>query len=415
MPLDSGAGRASLGDVQRAWLPLVEQSDRIADSITLALLERDAEIYDQVGPDLRGDVRESTRVHIRRGLEVLTGKRPAGSSAAAEVWRETGRRRARQGVPLELVLNAYTVGARMLWEALVGHSRRGTEDRVAESVLLLAAQIVWSNLDVQNAVLIGSYRRESLRLTRADLQRQQSVLDGLIEGRGADPEHAAEVREVLGIDPDAAVACLVALPEDGVDGGLSQCEDRLERVGWTVRWHVRGGTYFGLVAVGAVTGKVGSVTPELDEEQLVQVVGTQVQARVGVCVAQEGVSGFAAAYQLATRAAETMPRGRRGAVAVSQRLPEVLLAGSPQVVPLLLRETLGRLLTQPEPQARTLLDTLAALLRHDGSPTHAAEELYCHRNTVIYRLKQIEELTGRSLADPRDKLLLELAVLAHGR
>ncbi len=93
----------------------------------------------------------------------------------------------------------------------------------------------------------------------------------------------------------------------------------------------------------------------------------------------------------------------------------MLLAGSPQVVPLLLRETLGRLLAQPEPQARTLLDTLAALLRHDGSPTHAAEELYCHRNTVIYRLKQIEELTGRSLADPRDKLLLELAVLAHGR
>ena len=60
----------------------------------------------------------------------------------------------------------------------------------------------------------------------------------------------------------------------------------------------------------------------------------------------------------------------------------------------------------PEPQASTLLETLAALLRHDGSPTHAAEELYCHRNTVIYRLKQIEQLTGRTLTDPRDKMLL---------
>ena len=101
-------------------------------------------------------------------------------------------------------------------------------------------------------------------------------------------------------------------------------------------------------------------------------------------------------------------------VSVAERLPEVLLAGSPQVTPLLLDETLGPVLSQPEPQASTLLETLAALLRHDGSPTHAAEELYCHRNTVIYRMKQIEQLTGRSLTDPRDKLLLELALMVRG-
>ena len=413
MRLDTGTDRATLGDVQRAWLPLVEQSDRIADTITLNLLERDADIYDRIGPDLRADVRESTRVHIRRGLEVLTGNRPAGSSAAVEVWRETGRRRARQGVPLELVLNAYTVGARMLWEALVEHARHPGEAHVDEAVLLLAARIVWGNLDVQNAVLIESYRRESVRLTRADLQRQQSVLDGLIEGRGADPEYAAEVREVLGLEPDSPVGCLVALPESDVDGGLSQCEDRLERVGLGVRWHVRGGTYFGLVSRGGPNAAAGPAL--LTEDLLVEVVGPQAQARVGVCVAPDGVAGFAAAYQLASRAAETLARGHHGAVAVSRRLPEVLLAGSPQVAPLLLRETLGPLLAQPEAQSRTLLDTLAALLRHDGSPTHAAEELYCHRNTVIYRLKQIEELTGRSLADPRDKLLLELALMVRER
>lgn len=414
MRVDVGPGRATLEDVQRAWLPLVEQSDQIADSITLTLLERDAVVYDRVGPDLRADVRESTRVHIRRGLEVLTGQRPAGSSKAVQVWRETGRRRAQQGVPLELVLNAYTVGARMLWEALVSHSQRKDHGRGEEPVLLLAARIVWSNLDVQTAVLIEAYRRESARLTRADLQRQQSVLDALVEGRGADPEYAVEVRDALGVDPDAPVACLVALLDGEVDGGLGPSEDRLERLGLTVRWHVRGGTYFGLVAA-ASAGVVTGAPAALVEEQLVEVVGTQVRARVGVCVAPDGIAGFAAAYQLASRAAETMPRGTTGAVAVSQRLPEVLLAGSPQVAPLLLRETLGPLLAQPEAQSRTLLDTLAALLRHDGSPTHAAEELYCHRNTVIYRLKQIEELTGRSLSSPRDKLLLELALMARDR
>jgi sugar diacid utilization regulator len=36
----------------------------------------------------------------------------------------------------------------------------------------------------------------------------------------------------------------------------------------------------------------------------------------------------------------------------------------------------------------------------DPPVKHATEALYCHRNTVIYRAKQIEELTGRLRSDP---------------
>jgi sugar diacid utilization regulator len=36
-----------------------------------------------------------------------------------------------------------------------------------------------------------------------------------------------------------------------------------------------------------------------------------------------------------------------------------------------------------------------------AEPDHArADDVSCHRNSVIYRLKQIEQLTGRSLNDP---------------
>lgn len=135
---------------------------------------------------------------------------------------------------------------------------------------------------------------------------------------------------------------------------------------------------------------------------------------MGVAACPDGIAGFPAAFQLATRAAETLRRDERRVVSVSGRLPEVLLAGSPQVAPLL-AETLDPILALPDAQSRTLIDTLAALLRHDGSPKHAAEDLFCHRNTVIYRMKQIEHLTGRSLANPRDKMLLGLALMARGR
>jgi len=389
-----------------AWALLHEQSDTIADSITLSLFERDAELYDRYGPELRADVRSSCRQHIRRGLQILAGQTSgeAQPDTAVELWRETGRRRARQGMPLELVLNAYTLGARILWEALVLRARAEANDRVDDRILLEAARTVWSNLDIQNAVLIDAYRREAVRLQRQDLQRQQSVLDSLLEGRGADPEFADVARATLGIDVDDAVACVVLLYDGGSGDALSPAEDRLDRLGISARWHVRSGAYFGLLS-GALP----------DEAGLVELFAAHAPGRMGVSLSADGIAGFATAFQLATRAAETLPRGERCVVSVGERLPEVLLAGSPQVTPLLLSQTLGPILSQPEGHAATLLETLAAVLRHDGSPTHAAHELFCHRNTVIYRLKQIEQLTGRSLTDPRDKMLLGLALMAWSR
>jgi len=383
--------------VAAAWGLLLGQADEIADGITEQLFKHDGESYDRVGAELQADVHQSTRVHIRRGLEVLSETDVAGT-VTKELWRETGKRRARQGVPMELVLSAYTLGSRILWQTLL---EKAQETAIDDDVLLEAGQAVWAALDVQSAVMIEGYRRESARLQRQDLQRQQSILDALVEGRGADPEFGADARAALGVSADDAIASVVALYDAALHEPLSPAEDRLERLGVTSFWHVRAGVYFGLLA-----------GPLPDERGLVELFTPHATGRVGVASSSEGIAGFATAFQLASRAAETLPRGQRAVVSVTERLPEVLLAGSPQIAPLLMAETVGPLLAQPRSHARTLLQTLAALLRHDGSPTHAAAELYCHRNTVIYRMKQIEQLTGRKVSDPRDKLMLGLGLMA---
>ncbi|MCX6464794.1 MAG: helix-turn-helix domain-containing protein [Pseudonocardiales bacterium] len=75
----------------------------------------------------------------------------------------------------------------------------------------------------------------------------------------------------------------------------------------------------------------------------------------------------------------------------------------------------GGLLDLPPADRDTLLVTLEELLACGGSPTHAATALFCHRNTVIYRMRRIEAATGRRLADTRDRLLLTLALMAVRR
>jgi DNA-binding PucR family transcriptional regulator len=132
--------------------------------------------------------------------------------------------------------------------------------------------------------------------------------------------------------------------------------------------------------------------------------------RVGVSPVVEGLAAVDAGYRLAHTAARTL--AGPGLAVLDERLPEALLADSPELAPRLVRGALGGLLELPPADRDTLLTTLEELLACGGSPTHAATALFCHRNTVIYRMRRIEAATGRSIADPRDRLLLTLGVMA---
>ncbi|MFD9125870.1 helix-turn-helix domain-containing protein [Kitasatospora sp. NPDC059571] len=50
-------------------------------------------------------------------------------------------------------------------------------------------------------------------------------------------------------------------------------------------------------------------------------------------------------------------------------------------------------------------------MAHDGSWARTAEALHIHVNTVHYRIRRIEELTGRSLARLEDRVDLRAALL----
>lgn len=385
--------------VERAWASLVSQADAIADDITLTLIAIQPQWYESADPQIRADLRSSTREHVRRGIRAMAGLTPGANPV--DLWRETGRRRARQGVPLEYCLNAYTVGTRMLWESMVHQQEAlGIDDRV----MVLAGRQVWTDLDVQNSVMSSAYRKEAALLQRRDLQLQGRLLDGLAEGRGGDPAFAAEVQEILGIAADSQMACVIAAFDGNRDSPLRNPDDRLERCDLLSFWHVRGDHHFGLVPLGS--RPVAEAVADLVEQ-----LACCNSGRVGIAIADD-LSGFGTAFQLATHTVETIPRGRTDIAVVDDRLPQVLLTASPAVSALLVRSTLGPILAQPAHQSEVLLATLRALIAHGGSPTHAAEDLICHRNTVIYRIKQIQDLTGRSISEPGDRLLLALALMA---
>jgi len=55
-------------------------------------------------------------------------------------------------------------------------------------------------------------------------------------------------------------------------------------------------------------------------------------------------------------------------------------------------------------------DTLAAYFRENASYQAAARSLHVHPNTIVYRLRRVESITGLDLSDSHHRLLLQLAL-----
>jgi purine catabolism regulator len=57
-----------------------------------------------------------------------------------------------------------------------------------------------------------------------------------------------------------------------------------------------------------------------------------------------------------------------------------------------------------------LLRSLDVFIEHNGHWEQAANALYCHRHTLRYRIRRIEQLTGRDFSNARDRIEFWLAL-----
>jgi hypothetical protein len=108
----------------------------------------------------------------------------------------------------------------------------------------------------------------------------------------------------------------------------------------------------------------------------------------------------------AHRAATGWPEAPRP-VRADDLLPERALAGDGHARRHLVEEVYLPLLGGRD----TLVETLATYFARGRSLEATARALFCHPNTVRYRLRQVGDLTGLTPTDPRDAFTLEIALV----
>jgi purine catabolism regulator len=121
-------------------------------------------------------------------------------------------------------------------------------------------------------------------------------------------------------------------------------------------------------------------------------------------------------YDEALYASEARPPNGHAVVATFRDLGSIQLLLSLQDergVELYCDSLLGPLVEYDRRHRSALVESLEAYIEANGRWAEAAAQLSVHRHTLRYRVRRIEELTGRDLSDAGDRMELWLALRAH--
>jgi len=360
----------------------------------VALLRKEEPAYRSAAVD-QDELWHEVYRSLRHNVGSLLRPKELRESARRCSWR-IGAERAEQGLPLDALLRAFRLGGAVVWQALVDRVTQRDPDGV-RLMVHVAAQ-VWDFVDEHCAVVAEAYRQTERRLTWRLENRHRLMAEALLEGtmRVAD---LPEVAGALGL-PERGRYAVVITAGTGREAHRATVRARVP-AGARVLWHPRTDADLGIVLLG-----------DSSLEELAAALPTLSGVRTGIGFAVDGLAAVGEARRLAETALRSAVPG--GApVLLDEHLPAALLVSSPDLATALAERVLGPVLRLESADRDLLLDPLTVWLECDGSARRAGSRLFCHRNTVLNRLRRFEQLTGRSLSRPHEVAELSLALTAR--
>ncbi|WP_245641021.1 PucR family transcriptional regulator [Streptomyces megasporus] len=402
--------------LHRAARPLLDELPLLTDRM-VALLRKEEPAYRAASVD-QDELWQEVHRSLRHNVGSLLRPKELREAARRCSW-QIGAERAEQGLPLDALLRAFRLGGAVVWQALVDRVTQRDPDGVR--LLVHVAAEVWDFVDEHCAVVAEAYRQTERRLTWRHENRRRLMAEALLEGtmRVAD---LPEVSEALGL-PERGRYAVVVVSGAGREAHRAAVRSRVPS-GLRVLWHSRPDADLGIVLLAGAprdgapgdshggdphTGDGGSrdALAEL-AAALPALPGT----RTGIGSAVDGLAAVGDARRLAETALRSAAPGGEP-VLLDEHLPAALLVSSPDLASALAERVLGPVLRLESADRDLLLDTLTAWLECDGSARRAGGRLFCHRNTVLNRLRRFEQLTGRSLGRPHEVAELSLALTAR--
>lgn len=338
------------------------------------------------------ELASSVVANLKNMIEALTQARSMDLTRA----RQTGVLRARQGVPLPDVLRAFRIGFAALWHTLLDLA--GSSGETELKILIAAANTFWYLIDEYLEAVTDGYRTSTGELVRSQRQRRGALLEALLSGSVITENALWDVTQLLGLPHDGTFAVVAAETGEFAGAGLQNIEQTLEARGLASAWRLTPSYELGIVSLGSADHLAG----------LTSVLAETARGRIGVSPAFRGLESTPRALHLAHVARSSIALGTSGAVCFDDSPLSMLVAAAPEESLSIAHAVLRPVLEMPQAERDLLLDTLDIWLACGGTTRDAADQLFCHPNTVRYRLARLQTELHRSLSNPAE--LAELVV-----
>lgn len=370
---------------------------QLCDTVTGEILHQ-MRVYGGGSAVVRTELERSVESNLGTMIEALCA---ADRSAIDLTWaRDTGSRRARQGVPLPEVLRAFRIGFSSLWDVLVDIAAESGETELR--TLIAAANTFWYLIDEYLEAVTEAYRGSTAELVREQRQRRGALLEALFSGGVAIESALWDVTQLLGLPFDGTFVVVAAESGELASAALPGIERVLAERGLASAWRLTPSYELGIVSVHAAD-RVG---------ELVDVLTDQFDVRVGISPTYTGLENTPRALHLAHVARASIPAGQTRAACFDESPLSMLVAAAPEESVSIAGRLLKPILDLPAGERDLLLDTLDTWVSSGGSTKQAASRLYCHPNTVRYRLQRVQTVLRVSVADPVQLTELVVALRA---
>jgi sugar diacid utilization regulator len=257
---------------------------------------------------------------------------------------------------------------------------------------------------------------------------RDDLVEGLLLGRGRDQSDTSRWAAHLGYDPARdhnvmAIAFDLPAPATGPADSAAQRQRIWESIEHFVSTRAPDAIISAreseVVVVAAAPDSPG--TAAMDARRLAHACLARLGELFPAAKVVIGIGGtcrdpreVARSYAQAQRTTQTLKRlGRAGTVSAFADLGILrLLLQVPDLAELrsFAADVLGKLSLHEQEHKSEYLTTLACYFRENNSPQRASRILHVHPNTVAYRVKRIEEITGLHLDNYTDRLIAQVAL-----
>jgi hypothetical protein len=330
---------------------------------------------------------EELRSIIEGNFVYLLEQDPASPESPASPPRETGRLHARRSIPLPDVLSAYRIGFALLWDTITQVLLEN--DTIGMGEVISAASELWWRADHFGQDVTNAYRDAVTELLLRHEHERSAMVEALVTGTIVEQPALWETASRLDFPHSGHFVVAVATAEPLGTDPLPGITASLAAIDVTSAWRLAPHQAVGVLSL-----------PDVNLTQAVECIEKHASGCVGLSSLFSRLEAAPRAHYLAGVAVRSTPRSNRRVRCFDDTPIAVLVAASPDAATAIAHNVLGPVLELPDHERDMVLDTFETWLRSAGSIGETARQLYCHPNTIRYRLRKLVEYTGRPVEDP---------------